>query len=103
MDVPPAFPTETVVLNDPPAAQYDLIVDFLDTNMFKLYSDMMGSQTLLIHQRKTTKFGYLPMMTVSLKTDEIRMFVILRMNREFMELGLFVDKDDLINYQLLII
>ena len=113
MDVPPAFPTDTVVLNDPPAAQYDLIADLLDTNMFKLYSDMMGSETLLIHQRKTTKFGYLPMMTVTtldvlnaesfcervlsclklvvsdlhvrLKTDEIRMFVMLRMNQEFME------------------
>ena len=40
---------------------------------------------------------------VRLKTDEIRMFVMLRMNQEFMELGLFVDKDNLISYQLLII
>ena len=67
----------------------------------------------MIHQRKPTKFGYLPMMTVatlgslnaesfcervlsclklvvsdlhvSLKTDEIRTLVMLRMNREFME------------------
>ena len=81
--------------------------------MFKLYSDMMGSETLLVHQRKPTKFGYLPMMTVTtlgalnaesfcervlsclklvvsdlhvnLKADEIRTFVMLRMNREFME------------------
>ena len=93
--------------------QYDLITDLLDTNMFKVYSDMMRSETLLIHQRKPTKFGYLPMMTVGtlgslntesfcerdlsclklvvsdlhvrLKADEIRMLVILRMNREFME------------------
>ena len=81
--------------------------------MFQLYSDMMRSETLLIQQRKPTKFGYLPMMVVttlgdlntesfcervlsclklvvsdlhvSLKADEIRMFVMLRMNREFME------------------
>ena len=85
--------------------------------MFKLYSDMMRSETLLIQQRKPTKFGYLPMMSVttlgdlnaesfcewvlscltsclklvvsdlhvSLKPDEIRIFVMLRINREFME------------------
>ena len=95
------------------AVQYDLIADLLDTNMFKVYSDMMRSETLLIHQRKPTKFGYLPMMVVttlgtlnvesfcesvlsclnlvvsdlhvSLKVDEIRMLVMFRMNREFME------------------
>ncbi len=113
MAVVPALPTETVVLNDPPPEQYDLIADLLDTNMFKVYSDMMRSETLLIQERKPTKFGYLPMMVVvtlvalntesfcesvlsclklvvsvlhvRLKTDEIRMLVIFRMNREFME------------------
>ena len=60
----PALQTETVVLNDPPPAQYDLIGYLLDTNMFKVYSDMMRSETLLIQERKPTKFGYLPMMMV---------------------------------------
>ena len=72
--------------------------------MFKVYSDMMTSESLLIQQRKPTKFGYLLMMTVvtmgvlntesfcesvwsclnlvvsdlhvSLKTDEIRILVM---------------------------
>ena len=81
--------------------------------MFKVYSDMLRSETLRIQQRKPEKFGYLPMMTVttlgtlndesffecvlswvklvvtdlhvSLKAHEIQMLVILRMNHEFME------------------
>ena len=58
------FAPETVVLNDPPPGQYDLITNLLDTSMFKVYSDMMTSESLLIQQRKPTKFGYLLMMTV---------------------------------------
>jgi hypothetical protein len=74
---------------------------------------MLRSETLRIQQRKPAKFGYLHMMTVavlgvlnaesfcervlscvklvvsdlhvSLKTDEIRILVMIRMNHEFME------------------
>ena len=88
------------------AVQYDLMTDLLDADMFKVYLDM-------IQQRNPAKFGYLPMMVVAtlgtlntesfcervlsyvklvvsdlhvcLKADEIRMLVILWMNREFME------------------
>ncbi len=93
--------------------QYDLMADLLDADMFKVYSDMLRSETLRIQQRKPAKFGYLPMMAVavlaalnaesfcervlscvklvvsdlhvSLKADDIRMLVMLRMNREFLE------------------
>jgi hypothetical protein len=41
------------------------MVDFLDVDMFKVYSDMMTSETLRIQQRKSAKFGYLPMMVVT--------------------------------------
>ena len=37
----------------------------LDADMFKVYSDMLKSETLRIQElRKPTKFGYLPMMAV---------------------------------------
>ena len=36
-DVSPVVPTESVGLNDPPPAQYDLMVDLLDANMFKVF------------------------------------------------------------------
>jgi hypothetical protein len=109
----PALPTTSVGLNEDPGAQYDLMSDLLDTNMFKVFSDMLRSDALRIHQCKSAKFGYLLMMTVatlgalntesfcervlsclklvvsdlhvSLKTEEICMLVMLRMNREFME------------------
>ena len=55
----------SVVLNDPTDAQYDLMTDLLDSDMFKVYSDMMRSETLRIQQRNPTKFGYLPMMSVT--------------------------------------
>jgi hypothetical protein len=89
------------------------MADLLDTNMFKVYSDILRSESLRIQHGKSAKFGYLPMMSVatlgvlnaesfcervlscvklvvsdlhvSLKADEIRMLVMLRMNREFME------------------
>ncbi len=81
--------------------------------MFKVYSDILRSESLRIQHGKSAKFGYLPTMTVatlgtlngesfcesvlscvklvvsdlhvSLKSEEIRMLVMLRMNREFME------------------
>jgi hypothetical protein len=108
----PSLPTVTVDLNETPTVCYDLD-RLLDTDMFKVYSNMLRSETLRIHQRKSTKFGYLPMMTldvlvvlnaesfcecvlscvklvvssfhVTLKADEIRMIVMFRMNHEFME------------------
>jgi hypothetical protein len=85
----------------------------LHADMFKVLSGMMRSETLLIQRGKSAKFGYLPMMGVvtlgalnaesfcervlscvklvvsdlhvSLKAEEIRMLVMLRMNRGFME------------------
>ena len=49
-----------------PTPQYDLMTDLLD-DMFKVYSDIMRSETLRIQERKTPKFGYLPMMVVASK------------------------------------
>jgi len=102
-----------VVLNEAPAAQYDLMTDLQHANMFKVFSDMLRSESLRIQQSKSATFGYLPMMTVatlvvlntesfcervlsclklvvsdlhvSLKTEEIRMLVMLRINHGFME------------------
>jgi hypothetical protein len=111
--VPAALPTPEVTLNEIPAAQYDLIADLLDADIFKVYSDMLWSDSLRIQKHKSGNFGYLTMTTVttvgslnvesfyesvlscvklvvsdlhvSLKTEQIHMFVILRMNHEFME------------------
>jgi hypothetical protein len=41
------------------------MTDLLDADMFKVYSDIMRSETLRIQQRKAPKFGYLPMMAVA--------------------------------------
>ncbi len=90
-------------------------VRLADPDMFKVLSDMLRSESLLIQRGKSAKFGYLPMMTVTtlgslnendesfcervlscvklvvsdlhvrLKPKEIRILVNLRMNREFME------------------
>jgi hypothetical protein len=109
----PEVPTEEVLLNEVPAAQYDLMSDLVDSDMFKVYSDMPWSEVFRIQQDKSPKFGYLTMMSVdtlgalntesfcecvlscvklvvsdlhvSLKAEEIHMLVILRMNHEFME------------------
>ncbi len=109
----PALATEEVLLNGVPAAQYDWMTDLVDADMFKVYSDMLRSEALRIQQGKSPKFGYLPMMAVaalgalntesffervlscvklvvsdlhvSLKAEEIRILVMLRMNCEFME------------------
>ena len=91
------------------------MTDLLHVNMFKVYSDMLRSESLRLKKGLSTKFGYLPIplmavptlgalnaesfcervlscvklvvsdLHVSLKADEIRMLVMLRMNREFME------------------
>ena len=111
--VDPVVPTAQVGLNEAPAPQYDLMSDLLHADMFKVLSDMLRSEALLIQRGKSAKFGYLPMMAVatlgalnaesfcervlscvklvvsdlhvSLKAEEIRMLVMLRMNRGFME------------------
>ena len=111
--VGPAVQTAPVGLNEAPAPQYDLMADLLHADMFKVLSDMLRSEALLIQRGKSAKFGYLPMMAVatlgalnaesfcervlscvklvvsdlhvSLKVEEIRMLVMLRMNRGFME------------------
>ena len=107
------FPTSAVTSNGPAPAQYDVIADLLHANMFKVYSDMLRSESLRLKKGLSAKFGYLPMMAVAalgalnaesfcervlscvklvvsdlhvrLKAEEIRMLVMLRMNREFME------------------
>ena len=111
--VGPAVETAPVGFNEAPAPQYDLMADLLHADMFKVLSDMLRSEALLIQRGKSAKFGYLPMMAVdtldalnaesfcervlscvklvvsdlhlSLKAEEIRMLVMLRMNRGFME------------------
>ena len=40
-----ALLTETVALNEPPAVQYDLMADLLHSNMFKVYSNMLRSDS----------------------------------------------------------
>jgi hypothetical protein len=111
--VGPVVETVPVGLNEAQDPQYDLMADFLYADMFKVLSDMLRSEALLIQRGKSAKFGYLPMMTVatlgtlnaesfcervlscvklvvsdlhvSLKAEEIRMLVMLRMNHGFME------------------
>ena len=89
------------------------MTDLLHANMFKVYSDMLRSESLRLKKGLSAKFGYLPMMAVAalgalnaesfcervlscvklvvsdlhvrLKAEEIRMLVMLRMNHEFME------------------
>jgi hypothetical protein len=62
--VAPGFPTVEVGLNESAVAQYDLMTDLLDSDMFKVYSDMMWSDSIRIQQDKSAKFGYLSMMEV---------------------------------------
>jgi hypothetical protein len=108
-----AVPSAHVGLNDAAVPQYDLMTDLLHADMFTLFSDVRRSEALRIQQDKPAKFGYLPMMAVttlgalnaesfcervlscvklvvsdlhvSLKPKEIRILIMLRMNREFME------------------
>ena len=89
------------------------MADLLHVDMFKVLSDVLRTEAVLIQRGKSGKFGYLPMMAVAtlgalnaesfcervlscvklvvsdlhvrLKAEEIRMLVMLRMNREFME------------------
>ena len=106
--MPAALPTVAVAFNESPPVQYDLMSDLLHVNMFKVYSDMFRSESLRMQKGQSAKFGYLLMMSVatlgtlnaesfrervlscvklvvSLKVEEIRMLVMLCMNREFME------------------
>ncbi len=97
----------------PVEGKYDLITDLLDDNMFKVYADMLKNDKQRVKGGQVVKFGYFPMMSVttlgvlnvesfcecvlscvklvvsdlhvSLKPIEIRMLVMLRMNRGFME------------------
>ena len=41
----------------PPTAQYDLITDLLDTNMFKVYEDMLKSDKQRVKGGQPVKFG----------------------------------------------
>ncbi len=112
-DVAAEFPTSAVTSNGPAPAQYDVMADLMHANMFKVSSDMLRSESLRLKKGLSAKFGYLPMMAVAtlgalnaesfcervlscvklvvsdlhlrLKAEEIRMLVILCMNREFME------------------
>jgi hypothetical protein len=107
-------PSEESGRTVPPGAQYDLITDLLDANMFKVYVDMLKSDKQRVKAGQPAKFGYLPMIRavatlgvlnaesfcervlscvklvvsdlhVSLKPSEIRMLVMIQMNRGFME------------------
>ncbi len=107
------LPTSTVTLNGSAPVQYDVMADLLYANMFKVYSDILQSESLRLKKGLSAKFGYLTMMAVttlgvlnaesfcecvlscvklvvsdlhvSLKAEEIRILVMLRMNHEFME------------------
>ena len=39
--------------------QYDLIPDLLDTDMLRVYVDILRSENLIIQKVMTDKFGYL--------------------------------------------
>ena len=54
LNVPPA---DSVVWDVPPARQYDLIADLLDTDMLKLYSDILSQEKQCMQKGMTTKFG----------------------------------------------
>ena len=106
-------PSVQVGPNAAAAPKYDLMADLLHVDMFKVLSDVLRTEAVLIQRGKSGKFGYLPMMAVatlgalnaesfcervlscvklvvsdlhvSMKPKEIRMLVMLRMNRHFME------------------
>ena len=108
-----ALPTVAVALTESPPEQYDLMSDLLHDNMFKVYSDMLRSDSLRMKKDHSVKFGYLFMMAVvtlgslnaesfcesvlscvklvvsdlhvRLKVEEIHILVMIRMNNEFME------------------
>jgi hypothetical protein len=42
------------------------MADLLHTDMFKVLSDMLRSEALLIQRGKSAKFGYLSMMVVAI-------------------------------------
>ncbi len=46
------LPTSAVTLNGPAHTQYDVMADFLHANMFKVYSDMLRSESLRLGTRK---------------------------------------------------
>jgi hypothetical protein len=64
--VGPAVQTAAVGLNEAPAPQYDLMSDLLHADMFKVLSDMLRSESVLIQRGKSAKFGYFPMMAVTI-------------------------------------
>ena len=53
----------------PPDAQYDLITDLLDADMFKVYEDMLKSDKPRVKGGQSVKFGYLSMMSVATLSD----------------------------------
>ncbi len=70
-----ALPKEVVRPNTPTVRRVErldcsggclgLMADLLHADMFKVLSDMLRSEALLIQRGKSAKFGYLPMMTVA--------------------------------------
>ena len=63
--MPAELPSSAVTLNGPAPAQYDVMGDLLHANMFKVYSDMLRSESLRLKKDLSAKFGYLPMMAVA--------------------------------------
>ena len=59
-----ALPTVAVVLNESSPEQYDLMSDLLHVNMYKVYSDMLRSDSLRMQKDHSVKFGYLSMCQV---------------------------------------
>ena len=59
------LPTAAVTSNGSAPAQYDVMADLLHANMFKVYSDMLRSESLRMQKGLLAKFGYLPMMAVA--------------------------------------
>jgi hypothetical protein len=62
--VGPVVLTTQVGLNESPPPQYGLMADWLYTDMFKVLSDILWSESLRIQQDKSEKFEYLSMMSV---------------------------------------
>ncbi len=74
----PELPTEEVLLNEVPSEQYDVMSDLVIT------LGVLNSESFCERGLSCVKL-VVSDLHVSLKVEEIHMFVILRMNHEFME------------------
>jgi hypothetical protein len=58
-------PSESREGTVPPGAKYDLITDLLDTDMFKVYADILKSDKQRVKGGQSSKLGYSPLVSVS--------------------------------------